>query len=282
MYPQLYPRQRRGSQLNDTRRAALTRFGVPDLDSFFDNIDGVRSTILNIDIPFTGLAGNTQSPQNTREYPFALVILAAQTNLENITVKLYDASGKELMPSEIPIQAIAALRENDNPWFPWPWPHVIPPNGHIRVQSTDVNGEGAGSILFECLVIPADVYDSGKLDAITKLKPWWEKITVTFNGTANEETRPPSTPQEEPIIVTGFQTGLQSAKIRVLFPSEQELAPEFVPIASYAQPPTAFLHYQPLRVPRLLGKRARVTFNLKNAGTEASGNIVLYGVKDQR
>lgn len=282
MYPQLYPRERKGSQLHDTGKSAISRFQLPDIQQIVDSIDGVRSTVLTIDLAFTGGAGNTQLQPNTRELPYALLILGAQTNLQNITVKFYDNEGKEMMPAEVPIQTVAALKDDENPWFPWPWVHCIPPQGHIKVQCTDVNGEGAGSISFDCLAIPQDAYDAGKIDAILRLKPWWEQVALTFNGVANQEIAPKSTRQEEPVIVTGFQTALQSAKIKPLFPDDQDLSPDYEPIGTYAQPATAFHHFQALRLARRLGKRAQVTLNIKNAGTEANSNIYVIGIKDQR
>lgn len=278
----LTSRVRPGHRLGD--QSALVDYnGLPDVQKILAGIKGARPTTLNIDLNFTGGGvSSTASPTNDRELAFAFVILAAQTNLENVTVQIFDTSrGNSLMDDELPIQVVAALRDSSNPWFPWSWPHVIPPQGHIKIKCTDALGEGAGTLSFEGVAIPTQDYDAGALDDIMGFRPWWESIAVTFNGTASQEIGPYSSGQEDPILVTGFQTVLQSARIKPVFPGNSDLTPDYVPIANYAQPATSFLHFQPLRIPMWLKARQKANLQIKNSGTEASSSIYMYGVRKQ-
>jgi len=114
------------------------------------NVECTQFFFLNMDVPFTGVAGQNTSAGTFLEQ-FPMEVRGAWTDLTSARVLFTEQkSGEKVSPEAVPLLNLAGASDKVHPMYYWHNPLLLPANAQLRGAFTNDGAEQAGKVVFFC------------------------------------------------------------------------------------------------------------------------------------
>jgi hypothetical protein len=270
---------------------------------------------LAMSIALTGTVNENITGQTPQNYNEDLLVRAGTTDLESSQVQfqLPGTLAQLWSQAAVSVRSMFGQTGSARPYFRYPYPLPLPVSRFISASVLNVNGEDAGTFVFQCQqgrittngFVPSSIqsqaYNSGRIKGLSQAKDggWMMDpkrlgpmqiipVDSQFTGTASEQTSSDGVlnPVDYDFLLLGLTSDLALAKIQIIDVERRQWMSyltvggnNLCPVWAVAGTPNAQNWIQYLPLPYLIPAQRMPTFNFQNDATapEASGQVYMVG-----
>lgn len=204
-------------------------------------------------------------------------IIGGITDLFNAQVLVTDVKGLPLWSeSLVPILALFGTRDSAEPLRQLKRPQRLTTNGRLRAEVLNVIGESGGTLVFVGLPNEERPKTEPTLtDPHLIGEPFFLQLGSKFTSSALDHTSGETNPQDDPVVVWGAITDLNSALVRLYGADGTPWMSDFTPVWALAGRPAGVYPVMDWLRPYVIPPGGIIKSEFQNPGSEPDGSVYL-------
>lgn len=234
------------------------------------NVECTQFFFLNMDVPFTGTAGQNISAGTFLEQ-FPMEVRGAWTNLTSARVLFTEQkSGEKVSPEPVPILSLVGASDKTHPMYYWHEPLLLPANAQLRGSFINDGGEQSGRVVFFCsrpdLLINVPVILSKEYRVVLDLGLDSADTTTLMNAQTQQV--------DYDLLIYGASSTVSGVDIQFLDTRQNiQWSAERLPIGAFAGIQSEVSPVMRYAKPYYLPRNSTIKANFVNSGAESDGFV---------